>query len=101
MLVAIAFKKEQFECGKTFSLYVNVKSHINMKSYDQCDYSIAEESNNKAHDDLFEVYRRIHLQFVNSFEIVNKYSEAKRKRLKFDFLICFSSENTRMVFNNK
>ena len=41
------------------------------------------------------------LQFVNSFEIVNKYSEAKRKRLKFDFLICFSSENTRMVFNNK
>ena len=30
-----------------------------MKSYDQCDYSITEESNNKAHDDLFEVYRRI------------------------------------------
>ena len=61
MLVAIAFKKENFECGKTFSLHVNVKLHINMKSYDQCDYTITEESNNKAHDDLFEVYRRIHL----------------------------------------
>ena len=62
---------------------------------------ITEESNNKAHDDLFEVYRRIHLLFVNPFEIVNKYSGDKRTQLRFDFLIYFSSENTRMVFNNK
>ena len=62
-------------------MHENVKTH----SYEV----ITEESNNKAHDDLFEVYRRIHLLFVNPFEIVNKYSGDKRTQLRFDFLIYF------------